>query len=48
MKQLTLNISENNFNTFLEFIKTIDYVEVPEPDEKPLKELQATLRVAKD
>lgn len=47
MKQLTLNISENNFNTFLEFIKTLDYVEVPEPDKKSLKELQNSLNQVK-
>lgn len=33
MKQLTINISENKFHTFLEFIKRLDYVEVPEVEE---------------
>lgn len=28
MQQLILNISDNNYHTFLEFIKTLDYVEV--------------------
>ncbi len=47
MKQLTLNISENKFNTFLEFIKTLDYVEVPEPGKKSLSELQCSLSQVK-
>ena len=47
MKQLPLNISENKFNAFLEFIKTLDYVEVPEPDKKSLKELQNSLNQVK-
>jgi len=47
MKQLTLNISENKFNAFLEFIKTLDYVEVPEPDKKTLSELQNSLNQVK-
>jgi len=44
MKQLTLNISDNKFHVFLEFIKTLDYVEVPKGDEKSLYELQNSLR----
>ncbi|HEY3373033.1 MAG TPA: hypothetical protein VGK10_19440 [Prolixibacteraceae bacterium] len=32
MKQLTLNINDNKYRTFLEFVKTLDYVEVQEPD----------------
>lgn len=47
MKQLTLNISDNKFSTFLEFIKTLDYVEVPEVDEKALNELQSSLNQVK-
>ena len=47
MKQLTLNIRDNKFNTFLEFIKTLDYVEVPEADKKSLNELQSSLNQVK-
>ena len=47
MKQLTLNISENKFNAFLEFIKTLDYVEVPEPDKQTLNDLQNSLSQVK-
>jgi hypothetical protein len=47
MKQLTLNISDNKFSTFLEFIKTLDYVEVPEVDKKALDELQGSLNQVK-
>ncbi len=47
MKQLTLNISDNKFRTFLEFIKTLDYVEVPEVDKKALSELQGSLNQVK-
>jgi hypothetical protein len=46
-KQLTLNISDNKFSTFLEFIKTLDYVEVPEVDKKALNELQGSLNQVK-
>ena len=47
MKQLTLNISDSKFSTFLEFIKTLDYVEVPEVDKKALNELQGSLTQVK-
>lgn len=47
MKQLTLNISDSKFSTFLEFIKTLDYVEVPEVDKKALSELQGSLNQVK-
>jgi hypothetical protein len=47
MKQLTLNISDSKFHTFLEFIKTLDYVEVPEADKKSLSELQNSLNQVK-
>ncbi|HUH72822.1 MAG TPA: addiction module protein [Chitinophagales bacterium] len=35
MKQLTLNIDENKFNTFLSFIKTLDYVSISNEEEIP-------------
>lgn len=47
MKQLTLNIRDNKFTTFLEFIKTLDYVEVPEADKKAIDDLQASLNQVK-
>ena len=47
MKQLTLNISDNKFHAFLEFIKTLDYVEVPEADKRSLTELQNSLNQVK-
>jgi len=47
MKQLTLNISDNKYQTFLEFIKTLDYVEVPEADKRSLSELQNSLKQVK-
>ena len=47
MKQLTLNISDNKYQTFLEFVKTLDYVEVPEVEEKALDELQNSLNQVK-
>jgi hypothetical protein len=47
MKQLTINIRDNKFHTFLEFIKTLDYVEVPEVDKKALNELQHSLNQVK-
>ena len=47
MKQLTLNISDNKYHAFLEFIKTLDYVEIPEADKKSLSELQNSLKQVK-
>ena len=47
MKQLTLNISDNKYHTFLEFIKTLDYVEVQEVDKNALTELQNSLNQVK-
>ncbi len=47
MKQLTLNISDNKYHTFLEFIKTPDYVQVPEADEQSLVELQNSFNQVK-
>ena len=46
MKQLTLKINDNKFRTFLEFIKTLDYVEVQEAD-KSFAELQNSLKQVK-
>jgi hypothetical protein len=40
MKQLTLNISEDKYQTFLDFVRTLDYVEIPEVDKMALDELQ--------
>jgi hypothetical protein len=47
MKQLTLNISDNKFQTFLELIKTLDYVEVPEADKESLDRLLISLNQVK-
>lgn len=46
MKQLILNINDNKFSTFLEFVKTLDYVEIQEAD-KSLAELQNSLKQVK-
>jgi hypothetical protein len=43
MKQITLNIKESKFHAFIEFIKTLDYVEIPEAEKKSLNELQDSL-----
>ena len=42
MKQLTLNISESKYQTFLDFVRTLDYVEIPEVDKMALDELQSS------
>jgi hypothetical protein len=47
MRQLTLNIKDSEFKTFLEFIKTLDYVEVPEADQKALEQMQNSLNQVK-
>ena len=46
MKQLTLNINDNKFRTFLKFIRTLDYVEVQET-EQSFAELQSSLKQVK-
>ena len=48
MKQLTLNIRENKFHAFLEFIKTLDYVEIPEAEKKALVNFQKSLEQVKE
>ena len=47
MKQLTLNIADNKFKAFLEFIKTLDYVKVEDVEETALQELQSSLKQVK-
>ncbi len=47
MKQLTINIRENNYQTFIDFIKTLDYVEIPEAENTILIELQESLKQVK-
>ncbi len=47
MKQVTLNIADNKFKTFLDFIKTLDYVKVEDIEEQTLEELQNSLRQVK-
>lgn len=47
MKQLTLNIADSKFNTFLEFIKTLEYVKVESDEDKALAELQSSLKQVK-
>ena len=47
MKQQTLNISANKFNTFLEFVKTLDYVDMPDENQKALNKLQIRLKEVK-
>ena len=47
MKQITLNITDNKFQTFLELIKTLDYVEISEVENKALDELQNSLKQVK-
>ncbi|MBN1184525.1 MAG: hypothetical protein JXB49_19690 [Bacteroidales bacterium] len=47
MKQITLNISDNKFQAFLEYIKTLDYVEVPVAEKKYLDKLQSSLNQVK-
>ena len=42
MKQVVLNINDNKFKAFLEFVRTLDYVEVLESD-KSFLELQNSL-----
>lgn len=43
MKQLTLTIADPQFDAFLAFIKTLDYVNVEESEEAALVGLQNSL-----
>lgn len=43
MKQITLNIPDNKFKTFLEFLGTLEYVKVENEEEKAVEELQESL-----
>ncbi|MEX2565788.1 MAG: hypothetical protein WD431_07600 [Cyclobacteriaceae bacterium] len=47
MKQLTLTITDSKFKTFLDFIKTLDYVKVEDEEEKALKDLGSSLNQVK-
>ncbi len=47
MKQITLTIAENKFKTFLDFIKTLNYVEVVDTKAVAIKELQNSLKQVK-
>jgi hypothetical protein len=40
MKQITLNIDETKFKTFVNFIKTLDYVSVSDEIDIPLEQQQ--------
>ena len=44
MKQITLNIDESKFKTFLSFIKTLDYVTVSDEIEIPFEQQQEVKR----
>jgi len=44
MKQITLNIDETKFKTFLDFIKTLDYVSVSDEINIPLEQQQEAQR----
>jgi len=44
---VTLNIADSKFNTFLEFIKTLEYVKIENDEDKALTELQSSLNQVK-
>ncbi len=51
MTEITLNVSDNRLNTFIEFIKTLSYVEIQETsdnEEKILNELKNSFKQVKD
>lgn len=43
MKQLTLHIAEGKFQTFVEFIRTLDYVMVENEEDTVLQEYRVAL-----
>jgi len=47
MKQVTLNIADNKFKLFLDFIKTLDYVKVDNIQDTAREELQNSLKQVK-
>jgi len=47
MKQIILSVNENKFNTFIDFVKTLNYVKIIEPEEVALEELQHSLAQVK-
>lgn len=47
MKQLTLNIAESKYKAFLDFIRTLDYVEVEIEEDKAIEEFQNSLKQVK-
>jgi len=44
MKQLTLNIDESKYKAFLDFIKTLDYVEVELEEDNSIEEFKQSLK----
>jgi hypothetical protein len=47
MKNVTLAIPENKFKTFINFVKTLDYVKVVDTDKSVVKELESSLKQVK-
>lgn len=47
MKQITLNIPNNKFKTFVDFIQTLDYVKIQEADHEALISLENSLKEVK-
>jgi len=47
MKQITLTVAESKVKTFLDFVKTLNYVKVIDTEEIALKELQSSLKQVK-
>ncbi|WP_113923436.1 hypothetical protein [Cognataquiflexum aquatile] len=47
MKQITLNIPDNKFKTFVDFIQTLDYVKIQEVDHEALIGLENSLKEVK-
>jgi hypothetical protein len=47
MKQITLNIPDNKFKTFVDFIQTLDYVKIQEVDHEALICLENSLKEVK-
>lgn len=43
MKEVTLTIEENKFDTFIEFVKTLNYVKVAK-DEFTIRDFQRSLK----
>jgi cystathionine beta-lyase family protein involved in aluminum resistance len=47
MKEVTLQVDKKKFKTFLDFVKTLEYVEVVDEEQSALEEFEISLQQVK-